>query len=506
MSDLNEKEPKVTKKTLFRDLAKHSAIYGTGEILTRLASFLLIPIYTTYLRPADYGVIAMLDLAAGLLGTLIVAGIVTAVNRFHFETKSEKGGRQVWWTGITFVLLVASILVSIGSILHNHLARLLLGPNISEGGVYVLLILATFWFGALGQLPALHLRVLKQSSVFLGFSLGRLFLNVGLNVFFLAVWDLGVMGVLAGNLIAASAYSLGLMIIFFRRLGGYVFDISLGQTLWRFGAPMILTGLLSVVMHQANRYVLKGFLNLEEVGLFSLAYTVGQGINSLFLIPFELIWGVVIYEIAQRPDAKQIYVRVFEYWAYGLGVVLLGISLMARPLLQIMVAPDYLPATKFVPIICLAFWFFSLHSHFRIPVLLTKRTTVLIPVASVSALIAIIANLCLIPFFGGFGAAWASVCTFFVFSFGGLWRYRRIDRYPYPLKKIVFVAIGLIASYLGHWWLVEQWPSFPKLLFSAGVVIWLTWVVGLFGWPLWREVRKSELSVFMEKFTSAIKS
>ena len=490
----------------YRDIIKHSGIYGVAQIFSRLASFLLLPIYTTYLRPTDYGVIAMLDLFGGLMGTLVVSGIINAVNRYYFEAKSEKEQQLVWWTGMTFVVLVATILTALGFALHDDLASILLGDTLTEGGFYLKLIIATFWLGAISQLPALFLRVQKRSGLFVGFSIGRLFLNIALNVYFLAVLDLGITGILLGTLIAECANTFGLMGIFSRSLSAYAIDRKLGGNLLRFGAPLILTGFLSVVMHQANRYVLKVFLNLEEVGLFSLAYTIGQGINSLFLIPFELIWGVVIYEIAQRSDAKQIYVRVFEWWAYGIGVVMLGVALMARPLLQIMVAPDYLPAAKFVPIICLAFWFFSLHSHFRIPVLLAKRTTALIPVASVSALVAIIGNLCLIPFFGGFGAAWASVCTFFVFSFGGLWQYRRIDRYPYPLKKIFFVMIGFIASYMGHWWMVEQWPSFPKLMFSVGALIWLTWAVGLLGWPLWKELRGIGVKGIVKNCTSVRKS
>jgi hypothetical protein len=35
------------------------------QVLSRLASVLMLPLYTHYLRPADYGTIAILDLTAG---------------------------------------------------------------------------------------------------------------------------------------------------------------------------------------------------------------------------------------------------------------------------------------------------------------------------------------------------------------------------------------------------------------------------------------------------------
>jgi len=255
---------------------------------------------------------------------------------------------------------------------------------------------------------------------------------------------------------------------------------NIRKRLWRFGAPLIITGLLSAVMHQGNRYFLRVFVDLDQVGLFSLAYMLGQGVNSLLLMPFKMIWGVVIYEIADQPDAKLIYVRVFEYFMYGVALVLFGVSLFAKPLLQLMVAPDYLSAYLLVPIICLAFFFFSLHEHFRVPALLAKRTVLMIPVTVAAVMANLVANLVLIPLFGAIGAACASVITFIVYSFGGLWCYRRIERYNYPFMRIGLVVIGLITSYMAYWG-VEQFLDRPTWLFGAGVIIWSAWAIGLLG-------------------------
>lgn len=485
----------------YRDLIKHSAIYGGGQLLSRVTSFLLLPIYTTYLRPSDYGVIAILDLVAALLGIVIVSGLISAINRYHFEAKSSKGRRQVWWTGMTFIVLISTILVVMGFVLRDGLARLILGPTVREGAFYVMLILAAFWLSSLGQLPAVYLRVLKRSGLFVGFSLGRLLVNITLNVYFLAVLDLGISGILLGNLISEFVNTLGLMSVFSYSLGAYSIDWSLGEKLWKFGAPLVITGLLSILMHQSNLYFLSVFLDLEEVGLYSLAYTIAQAVNALCLIPFAMIWSVLIYEIADQPNAKQVYVRVFEYFTYGVALVLLGVTLFSKSLLQIMVAPDFLPAARFIPILCLAFLIFSLHEHFKVPVLLAMRTADLIPVAAVATLVNIGVNLALIPLFGPVGAAWASVLTFVVYSCGGLWWYRKIDRYEYPLKKCTLVVVGMILSYMvfmGIEWFGAQigWTV------VAGTLIWLVWAIGLFGLPMRKLLAGSNLNL-LPKWTGS---
>ena len=93
-----------------RDLLKHSSIYAVGQILTRLASILLLPLYTNCLTPADYGVVGILDTTAAILALMIGGGMVTAVTRFHFERPSEVDHDRTWWTGLTWVTF-ASIVV-----------------------------------------------------------------------------------------------------------------------------------------------------------------------------------------------------------------------------------------------------------------------------------------------------------------------------------------------------------------------------------------------------------
>ena len=72
-----------------RDLLKHSAIYGLGQILARLASIILLPLYTRYLTPADYGILSVIDLAIGVLALVAAGGLAGTVNLFHFDVKTE---------------------------------------------------------------------------------------------------------------------------------------------------------------------------------------------------------------------------------------------------------------------------------------------------------------------------------------------------------------------------------------------------------------------------------
>ena len=463
---------------LHRDLLKHSSIYGIGQILGRVASLLLLPLYTRCLVPADYGVVAILDLTAGILAVLIGAGMASAVTRFHFDAEGDEWQDRVWWTGLSYVALASASLIAPLWFARNWLAELTLGADISNGANFYTLALATMWFGTFTEVFDAYLRVQKRSALFVALSFLRLLLNVGLNVYFLVVRGDGIAGLLIGNLIATAAYALTMFAIFCGSRGRFVFDRPMAGKLLCFGSPLIATALLSMVIHEADRYFLRVWVDLDQVGLYSLAYKIGQAVNMLCLMPFTAIWGVVVYEIARSPDAKRQYAVVFEHFVAGLSLVMLAASLFARPLLLLLTTSEYAAAADLVPIICLGYLCFSLHEHFRVPVLLAKQTRSLVPVYLFAAVLNLVCNVVLIPRWHAAGAAWASVITYAGFSAFGLARYRQTDVIPYPFRRCLEIVIGMSLS----WVACQQVVAISVVAgWTMSVLVWLAWAALLFG-------------------------
>ncbi len=458
----------------YRDLIKHSSIYGIGQILSRLASILLLPVYTYFLRPADYGVIAILDLVTGVLAIFIGGGMVAAVNRFHFDTTDVKKQAKVWWSGLVFVSVASTAICLPAFLARDVVANLTLGTEVVNGGLCYALALATVWLSTVGQVPETYLRVRKWSTMSVVISLGRLLLNIALNVSFLTYTGLGVVGILLGNLITNAIMTVLLVAIVAKHEKPWAVDREVLAGMLRFGAPLIVTAFFSMLMHQADRYFLRLHLGMEEVGVYSLAYQVGQGVNTLFLVPFTAIWNTVLYEIQRQKNAKQLYADVFGHFVKALGLVMLAASLMAKPILSILTPDDYAGAAGLVPIVCLAYFFFSLHEHFRVPCLLAKKSLNLIPVYGTAAVVNVLANMALIPAIGAVGAAWASVITFATFSLFGLYQYRKVDRYPYPAFRCTCVIAGLCLTYAAYTLAVNTW-SWP-----LSVAVCLLWAIVLF--------------------------
>ena len=463
----------------YRELLRHTGVFGAGAILFRLASIALLPVYTRYLQPADYGIIALLDLTINLLAILAGAGIGAAATRAHFRDGENVSHDCVWWTAIFCEIGVASVIVIPALAQRSQLAAVVFGSGVTDGGRYMGLALATLWVSSLTAVMDSYFRARKASSFIVALGLMRLFINVALNVTFVVGYGMGVAGVLWGNLISAAivtAVEAGPFIAAHTRVR---FDWGLAMGYWRFGWPLILYGLCSAAMHESDRYVLRLFVNLHDLGLYSLAYQIGQGVNTLVMTPFSGIWSVLIYEIARDPDAKATYAKVFKHYVFGLSLVLMIAALFARPILGLIAPPEYAPAAEIVPIICLAYFFFSVHDHFKVPALLASRTVALLPAVMSAAAANLALNFLLIPRMGVAGAAWASVLTFALFSSIALHRNRRIDRYPYPFVSCAVVAVGMCATYAAHRMLSAVIDASMQL--AVAIALSLAWAVFVFG-------------------------
>jgi O-antigen/teichoic acid export membrane protein len=190
------------------------------------------------------------------------------------------------------------------------------------------------------------------------------------------------------------------------------------------------------------------------------------------------VWDVVVYEVADRPDARRIYVLVFEYFVNALLLLMLGVSLFAQPAVSLLLPVEYAAAGWLIPIVCLAFVFFSLHGHFRVPAMLAKQTGSLVLSPAVAATANILLNLLLIPMVGVIAAALTSVVTYGLFSFVGLWQYRRFARLDYPFKRCGFVLLAMVGSFEACQ-AASAWGLPMDVSLGLRSLVWVSWAGAL---------------------------
>src|SRR5262249_13531260 len=128
------------------------------------------------------------------------------------------------------------------------------------------------------------------------------------------------------------------------------------KTAWdllSFGLPLVPAGMAGFMLNLSDRYFLKLYASLHDVGLYSLGYRLGE-------IFWEVVWAIqlaypqFVLSNEKSPQAAYLYARVFTYYFAGLGFVVLTLSVYAHEIVRVMAAPQYREAYQVVALIALA--------------------------------------------------------------------------------------------------------------------------------------------------------
>lgn len=390
-------------------VVRHSSVYMLASILNKVVGFLMIPIYTRFLVPSDYGILELLSITIDVIGMVISIGIAGAMYRFYFEYNSKRDRNEVISTAILSFGAIA--LVSLGAISFSSNLLAIKILNSQEYYYYFLIAFCSLWFNTIVQMGYSYLRIKEKSIRYLTYSLGRLILGLSLNIYFVAIIKMGVLGVLLSSLISSVVYSIILVIPILIKIR-LRFSFLKCKEMLKYGAPMIPTNIAAFIVHASDRFFINHYAGLANTGIYSLGYKFGNLPNNFIAAPFMQIWEVRFFKWFKDENAHIIFGKIFTYLCFLTIFAGLGISVLIEDALKIMSYPSYWSAYKIVPIILISYIVFSFQYYFNMGIYITKKTKYLAYINMSNAVLNIILNFVLISRYGIWGAAFATLACF----------------------------------------------------------------------------------------------
>ena len=108
-----------------RRLARHSAIYGIGGLVSRILATILLPLYTHYLPPNAFGQVEAITAATAVLAIVLQMGIASAFFRFYFDAKEQADKLTVVRTSFWFTMTTATVGLVLGVVFAGEISHLL---------------------------------------------------------------------------------------------------------------------------------------------------------------------------------------------------------------------------------------------------------------------------------------------------------------------------------------------------------------------------------------------
>jgi len=390
---------------------KHSFIYGAGTLLSKVVGFLMIPVYTRYLTPSDYGVLELLDLTASIVSMFLSMRIGAAVIRFYYDCKQQQEKQEVISTALISMFFVAILIVTLSQFISDEISYLVFNTRIYEK--YFKIIFICTALSLISSIPEAYLIAQQQSSFYTAISLATLISSLTLNIYFVVFLKMGVLGILYSSLIT-KIFRCSFLTIFCIIKNKLAFSVKKLKYMLMFGLPLIPASLGTFILNYADRFILQKFADTTAVGIYALGYKFGYMLPALVLSSINRIWVPQIFEISQKPDGKIIIKKMFTYIMLILIFCGLGLILFTKDAIRIMATPPFYPAYKVVGFVVLGYIFRGMASFFWDGIMVSKKTIYIGISVFVSALSNILLNILLIPQFRAMGAAYATAISFFI--------------------------------------------------------------------------------------------
>ncbi|MBN1559676.1 oligosaccharide flippase family protein [candidate division KSB1 bacterium] len=393
-----------------KNILKHGSIYSLGNILSKLIGFVMIPVYTSYLTPADYGILELLTLVSSVLATVLALRISSGLARYYFIYKSAEEKQQLVSTSLNFVAilsLIAGILLSSQS---NFFSRLVFSRT--DYTFYFILIFISLAFELATAIGYAYVRILEKSIIFITISIMQLLLGLGFNIYFIVVLQWGVSGILYSMILSNGVACIVLSLYTYARVK-FHFNLQMLKKLFFFSLPLVPAGILIFTLNMGDRFIMNRLLSLGDVGIYALGYKFGMLLSTFIGAPFASIWApkrVEIYE--DRLNRDDIFPRVFKYFTLVLVVTGLIISVLIQDIVKIVAAPDFWSAYRVVPLVILGYTFYNMYNFVDIGFYVHNKTYYYVIINAIAALANIGLNFLLIPIWGVMGAAAVTAISF----------------------------------------------------------------------------------------------
>ena len=456
-----------------RRLATTGAAYTASSVLSKLVAVFLLPIYTHYLTPSDYGAAEVMLASVIAVSIVVRFGLIEAILRFYYISGESQA--RVVATGFAALFWASTIGAAIALAFAAPISEALLRHE--DAGLARLAILG-LWTLTLYEYALTLLRLDERARAYFGITVANVLVTIPLTVWLIVVEGQKASGILLGTYGIGAVFVCGMLWVQRRRLS-LVPDLELLRRMLRFGLPTMPAELSLYSLNFIDRIILVRLAGLTQVGLYALAVKFAQGIQVLAR-GFQLAWPPLAYSIQDDEQARRTYSVVFTWFAALLAFAVTGLWLLSRWIVRLLAAPKYFGAHEAVGLVATGISLYALYLAIVVILGRTGRTEFSFP-ATIGAVVSNVAlNLALVPPLGIAGAGLSLVASYVVVV-GLIYVFtQRLFPVPYEWRRLALVVLSAAALVGAGEALLPSsglaglagrgalWLAYPGILFAIG--------------------------------------
>lgn len=441
---------------MIRELIKDMAKYLPSVFAPAMVGIMAIPIITRLFLPGEYGNYILVITTVSVLSTVTTGWLNNSIIRFYPSYELKDRLEQFHDT----VLKMA--LISIAAISLIVFIILFLGRNHMSSSLNSLMQIGLLVFIATACSHVLlhFLMAKRQVTWYTSFSIWHSVAGLGLGVALVMVWHFEIEGLLWGSLLS-TVVALPLLWKFAVGKGISLkqgISLPITSEMTKYGFPLVGGFLTFWILSLSDRYFLEFFWGSHEVGIYSVSYGISETtifmLSSLFIMASGPI-SMNIWEKQGIVASQEFLTKLTRYYLLICIPVVVGLSVLAKPIIDIMTTPAYYEGYRIVPLVVFGAFFVGLAQRFQSPLTYYKKTNLVMGCTVVAALLNIGLNFLLVPKYGYIAAAATTLACYVFFFLLMVLASRNFFVWEFPFKflwKAVGASwvMGITVYYIGN--------------------------------------------------------
>jgi O-antigen/teichoic acid export membrane protein len=446
-----------------KQLASQTIIYGLSTIVPRFLNYLLVPLYTRYFAPAEYGVVTEIYAYVIFLNIVLTYGMETGF--FKFSQDAEHGNK-VYSTILTSIVSSSFLFSLITVVFSGSISTWLGYPNNPE---YVWIFGLIISIDAVCAIPFVKLRKENKAFRFALIKISNVVINILLNICFiilfpklikagvdLPLWlynpKFGVGYIFVSNLIASVVTLLIVSPSISFKEG---FDKVLLKKLLAYSLPLLFAGFAGSINEALDRVLIKHLLPdnvnaLEQLGIYGANIKIAV-VLILFIQTFRFAAEPFFFNYEKEKDSKVVLAHILNYFLV-ICLIILMVTLANIDIVKYFIGRKYWEGLYIVPMLLFANVFFGIYVYLSAWYKLSGKTMYGAYIIAIGAGLTILVNVLFVPVYGIMAAAVGHFVCYFVMSIVCYLWGRKYYPIPYEMSRIlkylgmavVFAAIVLV--------------------------------------------------------------
>lgn len=409
-----------------------------------------------------------------LLAVFFSMCLERSIFRLYWDNKTESNKRDFLGTITISITAIALSILGLLFIFHHYVG--LIYKSIDFYPFYVYAILIGF-ISVFSLIPRIYFQLVERAGIFVTLSISQFIINSSLILWFIIAAREGSAGYLKGHLIGASLL-LPVYLYIGYRIINFKFQFSILKESLLFSLPLIPTIMCAWILNLSDRIFIERYFSLEEVGIYSLGYNIA-GLVGIISGAIAMTYWPIFFRLANSDEQSQARRTLYRYnHLILMAIVLVSfcIAFFSKEVIILAFNDRYTAAYRFVGLISFAYLFINAGGIIGLGFQQSKKMKENMIIAILMAGTNIMLNFLLIPVFGAYGAAYATILSFVL---GFILSYLYTKKYcffiPFRWSRLV-PLVGILISII----LFFQYVLVLDVVVSLIVKLIIVGIGGLF--------------------------